>query len=367
MWQVLGKIFSVDQKTFRKLHLYVLILIILAVLAVYYSRFWGGYRGFSLLWYITIFEYYVSAFGILFIIPLTYAAFFMNTQIVLMTWLVCGILMIPRITFFSFHVDTMVISYLIYTLPFLISLFIKTVVMWRQMERKAAAEKEEQRQKYLALVYNAHENERKNIARELHDSVIQSLVVMTNQAQAIISGKNHPAADPGNGQAPDSTAEQIVVLRDMSRDISKDIRNICLDLRPYLIDDMGLVPALRWLIDRTKTTVALTLTSHGKERRFDRETELMLYRIVQEAINNILRHSQALEASINIYFNPLDIKISIEDNGRGFVYTGKNLTLAQEGKLGLIGMQERVKLLNGQIKIASQPGQGTQITIEAGL
>jgi two-component system, NarL family, sensor histidine kinase DegS len=319
------------------------------------------------LWSLTIFEYYTTAFGVLFIIPLTYAAIFLNSQILLVTWLVCGIFMIPRVTFLSFHLDSLLRAYLVYTLPFFISMFVKTFVMWRQMERKAAAEKEEQRQKYLLQVFKAHENERKNIARELHDSVIQSLIVLTNHAQGIISSKNHQGLDPELENEMDSMAAKVVDLRDMSRDISKDIRNICLNLRPYLIDDMGLIPALRWMIDRTKTEMVITLTTHGTERRFDPESELMIYRIIQEAINNMLHHSMATEAKIDIYFNQGGVKISIDDNGRGFVFTGKASELTREGKLGLIGMQERVKLLNGQIKITSQPGQGTQIVIDAAI
>jgi two-component system sensor histidine kinase DegS len=365
MWQILGKIFSSNQKSFRTVHLYILVIMILLILAIYYSRFLGGYQGFSPLWYLTIIEYFTTAFGILFIIPLIYAAFFLNSQILLFTWLICGALMLPRVTYLSFHLISVVRAYLVFTLPFLLAIFIKTVALWRQMERTAAAEKEEQRQKYLLQVFRAHENERKNVARDLHDSVIQSLIVLTNHAQMIISNNNSHAPDPESGQQVITSREQLVDLRDMTRDISKDIRNICLNLRPYLIDDMGLIPALRWLIDRTKTDTSINLTTEGIERRFGPETELMLYRIIQEAINNILRHSMATDAKIHIQFLTESVKIAIEDNGCGFVLPFKASAFTEEGKLGLIGIQERVKLLNGKIEITSQPGQGTRISIDA--
>lgn len=367
MWQVFRKIFSSDQKTFRTLHVYILVAIVLAVLSIYYSQFFGGYRGFSPLWYLTIFEFFTSSFGILFVIPLTYAAIFMNSQTLLITWLVCSVLMFPRVSYLSFHLDSLVISYLIYTLPFFISMFVKTAVLSRQMERKAAAEKEEQRQNFLSQVFNAHENERKNIARELHDSVIQSLIVMTNQAQSIISNKNLPVQRSEIEGDLNSVVEKVVTLRDSSREISKEIRNICLDLRPYMIDDMGLIPALRWFIDRSKTNINLVLTTDGAERRFSAETELMIYRIVQEAINNIKRHSTATEARVHFNFCPGDLNITIEDNGKGFVVPEKTTDLTKEGKLGLIGIQERVKLLNGRIRIASQLGKGTVMTIESAI
>jgi len=252
-------------------------------------------------------------------------------------------------------------------LPFFVAMFVKTEIMWRQTERRSAAEKEEQRQKYLSQVFKAHENERKNIARELHDGVIQSLVVLTNHAQSIISNKNGDVRDPRSEKEENNITGQVVVLRDMSREISRDIRAICLNLRPYIIDDMGLIPALRWLINRTKTDVRITLTTDGKERRFHPEVELMIYRILQEAINNIQHHSKATEANISFQFFTDSLKISIQDNGKGFVFPQKIATLTEEGKLGLIGMHERVKFLNGDIKIVSQLGQGTSITIDAAI
>jgi signal transduction histidine kinase len=239
--------------------------------------------------------------------------------------------------------------------------------MWREMERRSAAEKEEQRRKYLSQLYKAHETERKNIAMELHDSVIQSLIVLTNQAQSVISNRNNINVDQKSEKDSGIKVEQVIALRDMSREISKDIRNICLNLRPYIIDDMGFIPAIRWLISRTRSDVTISLTVDGKERRFDPETELMVYRILQEAINNINRHSMATEASIFLIFYDGGLKIVIEDNGKGFVFPEKASALTEEGKLGLIGMQERVKLLNGEIKIRSELGRGTLITIDAAI
>jgi two-component system, NarL family, sensor histidine kinase DegS len=367
MRRALKYVFIDDRKSFQTTHLIILVILILLIVAIYYPRNFEVQQRLPLFWDFTLFEFRTTTFGVLFVIPLIYAAVFLNIKTLIATWLVCGALMLPRITDLSFHIESLIRAYSVYTIPFFIALLIRTEIMWRAINKKSAAEKEEQRQKYLSQVFKAHENERKNIARELHDGVIQSLIVLTNHAQGVIAGKNRDGHGAEAEKEINGIVEQIVALRDLSRDISKDIRDICLNLRPYIIDDMGLIPALRWLINRTKTDVNIALTTDGEERRFDPETELMIYRILQEAINNINHHSLATKANIRFYFQPDALKISIEDNGKGFVFPEKISTLTEEGKLGLIGMQERVKFLNGDIKINSQLGQGTSITIDAAI
>jgi two-component system sensor histidine kinase DegS len=357
--------FTSERKSFRKLHLSILLTIVLIITAFYYSKYFGIDQGISPFWNLTIYEFYTKTFGILFVVPLTYAAIFLNTRELIVTWLFCGILILPRIINFSPHLESFLRAYLYYTLPFFIGMFFKTEIRWRKMQRKSFAEKEEQRQKYLLQVFNAHENERKNIARELHDDVIQSLIVLTNQAQSIITSKNLDTHDPELERELNIIFEQVTTLREMSREISKDIRNICLNLRPYIIDDMGLIPALRWLINRSNTDTEITLTIDGIERRFSPETELLVYRILQEAISNIRRHSRATEAEIHFQYYQGGLKILVEDNGQGFSLPEKLSALTEEGKLGLIGMYERVRLLNGSIKIIPKLGQGTLMTIDA--
>lgn len=353
--------------SYKKHHLLILAFIIVIICAVYYSRNFGFEQRYVWLWNLTIFEYQTVTFGILFIIPIVYAGIYLNIRLLVVTWLLCGLLMLPRVVDLSFHPESLIRAYVVFTLPFFLALFLKTEAMWRKMERNNSAEKEARQQEYLSLIFKAHENERKNIARELHDSVVQSLVVLTNNAQSIVVNKFDNTHEGRMTHEMTEVVKQVVTLRDMSREISKDIRNICLNLRPYIIDDMGLIPALRWLISRMKTNVAITLFSHGTERRLNPEIELMVYRIVQESINNINRHSMAGEAKIKIYFNNGNLRITIEDNGKGFVLPEKISNFTREGKLGLIGIQERVKFINGTIKIDSQPGQGTFITIEAPL
>jgi signal transduction histidine kinase len=354
-----------EKKTLRILHLGVLLTIILVITVFYYLRYFGvDQRNFPF-WNWLIIEFYTKTFGILFVIPLIYAAIFLGTLELTITWLVCGLLILPRIIYFSPHLESFLRAYLYYTLPFFTAMFFKTDIGSRKMQRRSFAEKAEQRQKYLLQVFNAHEIERKNIARELHDDVIQSLIVLTNQAQNIITNK-HISTDDGELQRElNAIFEQITTLREMSREISKDIRNICLNLRPYIIDDMGIIPAVRWLINRFETDTEIALTIDGIERRFGPETELLVYRILQEAINNIRRHSSATQANIHFKFYQGGLKIFIEDNGQGFILPEELSTLTEEGKLGLVGMYERVKLLNGTIKINPKLGQGTSMMIDA--
>jgi two-component system, NarL family, sensor histidine kinase DegS len=138
------------------------------------------------------------------------------------------------------------------------------------------------------------------------------------------------------------------------------------DLRPATLDRLGLLPALEWLtIDVTKFSGIHThLTVTGSERRLPEDVELALFRIVQEALRNVWRHSGATAADVAVEFTNYKIKITISDNGKGFDLPESVGALAKDGKLGLAGMEERARLLDATLTFNSKRGKGTSIAIE---
>ncbi len=213
---------------------------------------------------------------------------------------------------------------------------------------------------YLQQAIRAQEEERKRISRELHDSTIQSLVVLSRQLDTLTSGDKKLPAD---------THHHLEKLRQQTSNIMDEVRRLSQDLRPAALDRLGLLSVLEGLASdvaqysRIKTRVNLI----GTERRLPEEVALVLFRITQEALRNVWRHSGATEAEVTVEFEPKQTKVTVSDNGKGFDLPRPIGDLARDGKLGLAGMQERAKLLGGTLKAQSEPGKGTQITVELPL
>ena len=133
-----------------------------------------------------------------------------------------------------------------------------------------------------------------------------------------------------------------------------------------MLDDLGLLATLRWLVSESgkRCEIEVDLRVAGVEQRLPPEVEFTLFRIVQESVRNIERHSQALKAEISVGFDEDKIRVSVSDNGKGFQLSGSLVDLVHTGKLGLAGMEERARLLNGSIKIESEPGKGTTVMVE---
>ncbi len=138
------------------------------------------------------------------------------------------------------------------------------------------------------------------------------------------------------------------------------------DLRPAALDRLGLLSALEWLASDTTqfSEIVTEVNVIGDVRRLPEEIELVLFRIAQEALRNVWRHSQASNAEITVEFEQDKTRITISDNGQGFNLPEAMSALARNGKLGLAGMQERAQLLGGTLTVKSQPGEGTSITVE---
>jgi PAS domain S-box-containing protein len=211
---------------------------------------------------------------------------------------------------------------------------------------------------YLKQATRAQEEERKRISHELHDETIQALVVLSRQLDTLATSTDGVS---------DEIKRHLEELWEQTDGILQGLRRLSQDLRPAAIDRLGLLPAVQWLAaEVTKhSNIATKVNIIGEEHRLPEEVAIALFRIIQEALRNIWRHSGATSAEITFEFTQNKTKITVSDNGKGFVLAGKVGELAKQGKLGLVGMQERVQLIGGTISVESEPDKGTTIIVEA--
>jgi two-component system sensor histidine kinase DegS len=210
---------------------------------------------------------------------------------------------------------------------------------------------------YAKQILTAQEEERKRMARELHDDTVQVLVALSRQLDALLR-----AGD----QTTDGLGARLEELRELTAQISRDIRRFSQDLRPSTLDDLGLLPTLEGLSSRLseEDEIKAELRILGDRRRLSPEAEVVLFRIAQEALNNARKHSGATEVLTTVEFTDSVVRITVSDNGRGFVVPDRPGDLVETGKLGLTGMLERAHLAGGTLTVQSKPGEGTTVVAE---
>ncbi len=215
---------------------------------------------------------------------------------------------------------------------------------------------QENQQFYLEQITKAHEEERLRIARDLHDSAAQNLIGIFHQLEDFCQTDEH---------LPMPELRFLWSLHAKIKDVLQEVRQLSRDLRPSILDHLGLLPAVDWLVDQLKIEHKITVdfTVRGERRRFIPEVEVTLFRIIQEALRNIAKHSEATQAKIEFIFEDEATRIIISDDGKGFELPPALGELSRLGKLGLDGIQTRAKLAGGTFDIQSKPGQGTTITV----
>jgi signal transduction histidine kinase len=146
--------------------------------------------------------------------------------------------------------------------------------------------------------------------------------------------------------------------------ILQGVRRFSRDLRPSVLDDLGLLPALEGLMADVKDEIEPELKIIGDTRRLAPDVELVLFRIVQEALNNVRRHAHASQVITMVEFGEGRVRITVEDNGQGFELPSRTGDLVARGKLGLVGMHERTQLLGGTLTLQSSLDEGTTVTVD---
>lgn len=199
---------------------------------------------------------------------------------------------------------------------------------------------------YLTLFTQAQEEERRRISRELHDDTAQVLTATTRRVARLareLDGEKKERADD--------------ILADLNAAI-ESVRRFARNLRPSVLDDLGLLPALEWLAGQAQTETRLEVS--GQERRLNPAVELTVFRLSQEALNNVDKHAQAHTAAIRVAFREGGVSVAVSDDGRGFTAEQAEAR-AQAGHLGLRGLRERVALAGGALEVRSAPGQGSTL------
>jgi len=211
--------------------------------------------------------------------------------------------------------------------------------------------------KYLSQVIEAQENERRRISRELHDEIGQGLTAIKFNLDRM--DKDLPPSFP-------AIRERLGEAKSLSNQMLTAMRQLSVDLRPTMLDDVGLIPTLRWYIQNfsDRLNIQSTFQSVGFQEKLHPVIETTLYRVIQEALNNIAKHSGASRIEVHLERKDSIISASIEDNGRGFDLEKVGQLESSERGFGIVGMQERVSLLGGKIDIQSRPDLGTFIRIE---
>jgi signal transduction histidine kinase len=235
--------------------------------------------------------------------------------------------------------------------------------LWRilRLERESERRFEESQhareelKRLSAELVQAQENERRRISRELHDEVGQVL-------SAIMIGLGNLRSAVRQNDL-DESLKQIQLVQDMTQRNASVVRNISLLLRPTMLDDLGLIPALKWLAREVSRTTAMHVEVEAENAPEDlpEEHRTCVFRTVQEAIHNAGRHSGASEATVHVELaDPGRLRVSVQDNGRGF-------NPAEETGLGILGMKERVARLGGSLRLESSPGRGSAVSFDLPL
>jgi PAS domain S-box-containing protein len=219
------------------------------------------------------------------------------------------------------------------------------------------AQKSQELQRLSRRLIRAQEEERRSVSCELHDEVGQALTAMQINLEAI---EKEIDIEPST-----RVGSRLTECIDLNDQILAQIREICLNLRPSILDDLGLTPTLNWYINRFSQRVDQRVDYHidPLPTRLTPEVETTFYRGVQEALTNIVKHARAGRINIKLVSDVDDIRLTVVDNGRGFDITQLDQLPDPDRGIGLIGLRERISLLGGRFNLASRPGQGTTLEI----
>ncbi len=222
----------------------------------------------------------------------------------------------------------------------------------------SARRRQDELRDYASLITRVQEEERRRLARELHDDTAQALI-------ALSLGLDGLGRAIGKLDLPEKDAQWLENLQNLADHTLEEVRRACRDLRPSVLDDLGLRAALEWLSDNSSTRgVPCTFTCTGAPRHISPESEIAIFRIGQEALSNIWRHSEANQASVELKYLPHLLQLTICDNGKGFS-AKEYLALSHNSQsgLGLIGMRERAMLIGATLTIDSSTGEGCRVAL----
>lgn len=205
----------------------------------------------------------------------------------------------------------------------------------------------------IEMIIQAQEAERQRLSRQMHDGPAQALsnfILQTEIAMRLFDIDQQRAKD------------ELVNLRNSATTAFQQVRDFIFALRPMMLDDLGLAPTLKRYVDvfKTQPGAVIDLKITGRERRLEPYLEVMVFRAIQELLGNALRHSQATEVKVHLDMGDVNLKVSVDDNGKGFEFSPQE----SRGGMGLKVIKERIEMLGGEFEVDSVIDQGTRITIQ---
>jgi two-component system sensor histidine kinase UhpB len=208
---------------------------------------------------------------------------------------------------------------------------------------------------YIGAITAGQEEERRRLARELHDETIQSLIALNQRVQLARLEFDNQSSEDDSLQEIQTLIEQTIA----------DVQRLTRALRPLYLEDLGLVAALDMLAKETSQSaqIPIDIQLSGQERRLSAEVELALYRMAQEAISNVVRHAQAEHGTLSLRYTPENVTLVVVDDGQGFEVPESPAEYAPSGHYGLLGMYERAELVGAELQIYSSPGEGTRLVV----
>jgi signal transduction histidine kinase len=228
------------------------------------------------------------------------------------------------------------------------------IAQLQQEQLQESQKRENQRGELFRRIVAAQEAERQRIARDLHDETGQSLTAIGMGLRGLSSNIK---------TRKQNSLDTLHRLESLTADSLKELQRLISDLRPSHLDDLGLSAALRWYTNRIHedTSIKIRVDILGDEQEMDDAAKITIFRIIQESLNNIIKHSQADHVNIHISYESEKVRINVRDNGIGFDLDIVKMERSRRPSLGLAGMEERAALLGGTVSISSRPGYGTEV------
>jgi signal transduction histidine kinase len=291
-------------------------------------------------------------FGVLFLIPIIYGSLTLSWPGGMFAWFLTLFWLLPTLLSWSNSVHWIGLALLL--LPVLLVAIVRGEQRSRDSERRYFLERERERQAYIAKLVETEEAERRRIAQELHDETLQTLMVIANKADSLVLSGTDENQVKGNLWIK----QQVLQTMD-------DLRRLSMNLRPSILDNFGLVSGVRWLVNNSNSQNGchLHIAVVGEEHKMSSLSEVTAFRVVQEAISNIQRHAHARNGDITLEFEEDRLLLEIRDDGSGFQPPERLGTYVSESKLGMIGMEQRVLSVGGEMQVDSAPGRGTTIWV----
>ena len=241
--------------------------------------------------------------------------------------------------------------------PALMEGFAEDITERKALDRKVAAQQESLRD-YAHQLLRSQEEERNRLSRELHDDPLQDLVALAQRVEL---------ARGALEREPDTLASRLEQLQEMAHEMILKLRHICNDLRPFVLEDLGIVAAVQAIGDelvQQMPNCTVQYDINGALRRLDPDVELTAFRIIQQAAHNVRSHAPtAKNVQFGLFFEENQLTASVQDDGPGFNVADPQ-TLLRQGHLGIAGMHERAALMGGEVKVTSVPQTGTLIRMQ---